>query len=68
MQPIKEKCEAVYESSLPLNRGTARHIEIGPSEANCPNANSIKNRGIPQMSNIMAYGIRKAPAIRSNSN
>jgi hypothetical protein len=33
----------------------------GPCEANCPNDNSKKNRGMPAMTNMTAYGMRKVP-------
>lgn len=34
---------------------------MGPRDENCPNASSMKKRGTPQISNMMAYGIKKAP-------
>jgi len=45
----------VYEglSDKPWNRGTALHMLMGPREANCPKASSMKKRGIPHMSNMM---------------
>lgn len=33
--------------NLPLNKGHTLHIVIGPSDANCPNANSMKKAGRP---------------------
>lgn len=31
----------------PLNKGHTLHIVMGPSDANCPNANSMKKAGRP---------------------
>ena len=48
---------------LPMNAGLTDHTVIGPCDANWPNDSSKKNKGIPAIHNIMAYGIRKAPAM-----
>ena len=37
----------------PLKSGTAFHTEIGPHDANCPNAISSKNNGSPAVTNMM---------------
>lgn len=46
---------------LPANSGLTVQTVIGPCEANCPNDNSKKNRGIPAMTSMTAYGMRKVP-------
>ena len=48
-----------YIMILPLKSGTAFHTDIGPSEANCPIDNSIKNMGRPHVIRNITYGIRK---------
>ena len=53
------KMEKTFSS--PLKIGQTFQIAIGPKEANCPNANSMKNMGKPQITSIVKYGMRNAP-------
>ena len=46
---------------LPLRSGLIFQMVIGPKLANCPNTNSMKNRGRPTQASIRMYGTRKAP-------
>ena len=49
---------------LPENRGHKFfHSVIGPREAYCPRANSIKNSGSPAKLRVNTYGMRNAPAV-----
>ena len=43
---------------LPLKRGLSLQIEMGDSDANCPNDTSRKNRGIPHRVMNNRYGMR----------
>ena len=56
MQEMKETLKDILNISfqneevnvlrfLPLNKGTIRHIVIGPCLWNCPRTNSMKNNG-----------------------
>lgn len=47
--------------SIPFKSGLTRQIVMGPNDANCPNASSIKNKGSPTRASISKYGIKKAP-------
>lgn len=39
--------ERMSSVNPPLNKGHTLHIVMGPSDANCPNANSMKKAGRP---------------------
>ena len=41
-----------------MNAGAMAHTVMGPSEANCPTANSMKKSGRPAMINMIMYGMR----------
>ena len=43
---------------VPLNIGTAFQTDMGPQEANCPKAISMRKSGSPARININTYGIR----------
>ena len=53
---------------VPLNIGTAFQTEMGPQEANCPKAISMRNSGSPARININTYGIRNVAETGKNSN
>lgn len=53
--------DSANDSNLPLNNGIALNAAIGPSPVNWPRDISRKNNGIPQSTNMMTYGIKKAP-------
>ena len=46
----------------PWKSGTTFHMVMGPSLPNWPKLSSKKNNGRPVTSNMMAYGMRNAPA------
>ena len=45
----------------PRNSGDTLNTPTGPSDANCPTADSITNSGMPRIITKIAYGIRNAP-------
>lgn len=52
----------------PLKSGLNFHTAIGPQLENWPRATSRKKIGSPAKTNMMMYGIRKAPETKTNMN
>ncbi len=49
-------------ATVPLKMGDMAQTETGPTDENCPSANSRKKMGIPQHTSINTYGTKNAPA------